>query len=68
MEIRREGDELIAQGTGQSPVSLEPLSPTLYAAPRVRAKVEFIADDRGQASAFILYQGGQETRGTRLDE
>jgi glc operon protein GlcG len=63
--VRRSGDTLMAQPSGQPEASvLEPLSQTRFQVRGVGAEVEFVTDEAGVMN-LVLYQGGQEMRARR---
>jgi D-alanyl-D-alanine carboxypeptidase len=67
MDVRREGDELVCQATGQPSFQLHPESAYRYFVKEFPAEIEFVPGDDGHAKALVLYQGGQETRAERMD-
>ena len=64
--IRREGDELWAQATGQQDALIHPQSETLFFHDLVEAELEFQLDAAGRVTGFVFRQGGQEMEATRL--
>jgi CubicO group peptidase (beta-lactamase class C family) len=60
-----EGSQLMTQGTGEPKVPVYPESQTKFFLKVVDAEVEFVTDDKGQASTVILHQGGQDHKGIR---
>ena len=67
LELRREGDRLISQATGQGPVELFPSSIHRYFLRVVPAELEIVPGPDGRAEAVVLYQGGQEIRAARVE-
>ncbi len=65
LTITLEGGQLMSQGTGQEKLPIFPESPTKFFLKVVDAQIEFFTDDKGQTSALILHQDGQEIRATR---
>ncbi|MFZ0391401.1 MAG: serine hydrolase, partial [Calditrichia bacterium] len=58
VEIRRRGDRLFTQITGQPEFELFPRSETEYFLKVVKADVEFILNDAGEVTALVINQGG----------
>lgn len=67
MEIRREGDSLITQATGQPGFEIYPASMRRYFVKDFPAEIEFFPGADGRAEAIVLYQGGREIRAERVD-
>ena len=63
----REGETLYTQLTGQSPLEVEPVSNTRFRVLAVAAEFEFEME-ADEVTGAILYQNGQETHATRLDD
>lgn len=59
MEVRREGDKLIAQATAQIAVEIFPESETSFFYTIVDAQLEFRIGADGKADQVTLYQAGQ---------
>jgi serine-type D-Ala-D-Ala carboxypeptidase/endopeptidase len=62
--VRRSGDSLAAQPTGQSEAVLEPRSHTRFEVRGVPVVVEFVTDESGVVN-MALYQGDQEITARR---
>jgi D-alanyl-D-alanine carboxypeptidase len=67
LTVRREGDRLISQATGQPPFELHPSSLTRYFVREFPAEIEFIQGDDGRAAQIVLHQGGQEIPALRVE-
>ena len=67
IEITRDGDQLSAQATGQPRFPIFPESPTRFFLKVVDAVIEFQGAEDGTADSLVLYQGGQEIPGQRVD-
>ncbi|MEM6796718.1 MAG: serine hydrolase, partial [Acidobacteriota bacterium] len=65
LEIRREGDRLISQATGQGSLELYPASVHRYFVREVEAELEFEPGPDGRAQAVTLFQAGREIRAER---
>jgi len=65
IEVTLEGNQLMAQATGQQKNRLYPESETMYFLKVVDAQVEFKKDSIGNIEKLILYQGGQVLNGIR---
>ncbi len=65
IHISLEGDQLMAQATGQGKFPIYPESPTLFYYEVVAAKIEFFVGNPEEEDYLILYQGGQEIKGVK---
>ena len=65
LTITLNGDQLTAQGTGEPAFPLFAESQTKFFLTVVDAQVEFLADEKGQISHMMLYQGGQTIKGVK---
>ncbi len=63
--VKLDGNQLIAQGSGQPPFPIFPESPTKFFLTVVDAQIEFVADEKGQISHMMLHQGGQAIKGVK---
>jgi D-alanyl-D-alanine-carboxypeptidase/D-alanyl-D-alanine-endopeptidase len=61
LTVRREGGQLTAQLSGQSPLPIFPSSETEFFLKAVDAQVSFALDASGRASKVVLHQGGHDT-------
>jgi hypothetical protein len=57
--IRKDGEKLLGQATGQSEFQLFAESPSKFFLKVVDAKVEFVKDADGKVSHLVLYQNGE---------
>lgn len=57
--ITRHGDQLKAQGTGQTACPIYPESKTEFFSKAVNAQFSFVTNAKGNASKLVLHQGGQ---------
>ncbi|MCW8849474.1 MAG: serine hydrolase [Melioribacteraceae bacterium] len=67
LSITKEENQLYSQATGQAKFPIFPETEKLFYLKVVAAKIEFIMDDSGQTSSLILYQGGREIPGKRVE-
>lgn len=58
LTISREGDQLMAQATGQPQLTLFAESETTFFPKVVDLKITFVKDDTGKVTHLILHQGG----------
>lgn len=58
LTISREGDQLMAQATGQPQLALFAESETTFFPKVVDLKITFVKDDTGKVTHLILHQGG----------
>ena len=63
----REGNRLFTQATGQPKFEVFAESETKFFLKVVDAQVEFVSDPDGKINSMILYQGGQEIKGKRIE-
>jgi D-alanyl-D-alanine carboxypeptidase len=66
LNIRREGQEMIAQATGQGPIGIKATSPTELFSEQVGARIVFEME-AGKAKSLTLFQGGAEMPAKRVD-
>lgn len=66
--VTKDGDQLMAQITGQSKFPVYPESKTKFFLKVVEAQIEFIANDEGEYNTLKLYQSGQVLEGQRVEE
>lgn len=59
LAIRREGDRLITQATGQGEVEIFPESETVFFPKEIEAKLVFFKDESGKVTHLILKQNGE---------
>ena len=63
--VTLEENQLITQATGQPKVPIFPESETMFFPKVVDAAIEFIRNEKGEATAMILHQGGQDMKGEK---
>lgn len=68
MTIRRDGERMIGQLTGQPSVEIFAESPTTFFLKVVDAQLTFTVDAEGRGTAVTLHQNGQNTTAPRLAE
>ncbi len=66
LTVRRQGEGLTIQGSGQSEIAASAVSPTEIFAPLVGARLVFELEG-GKAKSLTLYQGGEAQTGKRVD-
>ncbi len=59
LTVRREGDRLITQATGQDPIEIFPESETKFFPKVMEAKITFGKDESGKVTHLILQQNGE---------
>ena len=67
VNVKLEGDTLIARLTGQAPYEIFPESEDHFIWKVVDAQIEFVNDGSGKAPSAVLHQGGRDTPMTRVD-
>jgi beta-lactamase regulating signal transducer with metallopeptidase domain len=67
MTVTRSGKQLSAQLSGQSPFEIYPSATTEFFYKAVKAKISFLPDGAGQATALILHQHGADMTMPRID-
>lgn len=67
MTVKRDGDHLVMQMTGQGPVPHFPQSDTEYFAKIIDATISFVLNAQGHTTALVLHQGGRDRTMPRID-
>ena len=67
LTIKRQGDTLVAQLTGQPALRMRPTSPTEFAWVAANARIEFELDENGHVTGGTHHQGGQQLAVKRMD-
>ena len=65
IEITREGEQLMAQATGQERFPVYPSGDDIFYFEVVEAELHFTRDDAGAISGLVLHQGGREMPATK---
>jgi CubicO group peptidase (beta-lactamase class C family) len=63
--VRREGDHLFAQATGQPKFEIFPLAENRFFLKVVDAEIEFLRGPDGKVSGLVLHQNGRDMPGKR---
>ena len=66
--IRREGDRLMAQVTGQSFLELFPESETDFFYKIVDAQITFVKDAQGRVTGLVLHQNGLDQKARKMEQ
>jgi hypothetical protein len=66
LDIRRKGNDLFAQATGQTELPIFPRSDTEYFYKAVEAQLTFVKDSTGKIASLILHQGGRNMPGQKI--
>jgi CubicO group peptidase (beta-lactamase class C family) len=66
LTVRREGDQLITQATGQGEVPIYPESRNEFFLKVVDAQLSFVQSAGGEVTALILHQGGRDMPAKRI--
>ncbi|MGH9469167.1 MAG: serine hydrolase [Terriglobia bacterium] len=64
--IRREGDQLTEQLTGQPAWPIFPASPSEFFLKIVDAQLSFVEDSSGQVTGLVLHQNGRDLPGKKI--
>ena len=67
MTVTREGNQLLARLTGQSPIPIYPESSTEFFVKVVDAQISFITDASGRAASLMLHQNNRDMPMQRID-
>jgi len=67
MHITRQADQLSAQMTGQLPHEIYPSSPTEFFFKVVKARIDFVREGAGPATALVIHQNGVEQTMPRIE-
>ncbi|MCW5979400.1 MAG: serine hydrolase [Bryobacteraceae bacterium] len=65
--IRRDGDKLMAQPTGQSELEIFAESETKFFVKVVDAQITFVKDEEGRVTGLILHQGGRDQPAKKIE-
>lgn len=65
LEVKRDGEKMVAVGTGQPAIDILPLSDTVFFSNTVDAELHFEKNADGVVQ-LVLHQGGQKMPGKRL--
>jgi hypothetical protein len=66
--VKREGNSLTAQVTGQSVKHLRPESQTLFRVKDAPVTIEFKTDESGAVTGMVMSQGGRPLQGRRVNQ
>ncbi|HXW56700.1 MAG TPA: serine hydrolase [Candidatus Cybelea sp.] len=67
LKVRREGDRLIAQATGQEQIEIFPEDDHNFFAKVVDARITFVKNGQGRVTELVLHQGGRDQHAPRVD-
>lgn len=67
MHITRKGEQLSSQMTGQLSVDIYPSSATEFFYKVVKARIDFVTEGTGPATALVIHQNGAEHTMSRID-
>ena len=65
LNVRLEGEQLITKATGQGDLKIYPESETLFFTKDIDAEIEFVKNEKGEATHLVLHQNGHDTKGVR---
>jgi D-alanyl-D-alanine carboxypeptidase len=60
LTVRRDGNRIVTQATGQQEVEIYPKSEMEYFLKVVDAQISFVKDQAGAVSSLVLHQGGRD--------
>lgn len=66
LTVRRDGNRILTQATGQTEVEIYPKSETEYFLKVVDAQITFVKDDAGTVNSLVLHQGGRDMPAKRI--
>ena len=67
LTVRREGDRIMTQATGQDPIEIFPESDLEYFVKAFDAQISFRRDDSGKVTSLVLHQNGRDVPARRID-
>jgi serine-type D-Ala-D-Ala carboxypeptidase/endopeptidase len=67
LTVRREGDRITTQATGQDAVEMFPESDLEYFVKAFDAQISFRRDDSGKVTGLVLHQNGRDVSARRID-
>jgi CubicO group peptidase (beta-lactamase class C family) len=65
--VRREGDRVVTQATGQEAFEIFPESDLAYFVKAFDAQISFRQDDRGKVTGLVLHQNGRDIDARRIE-
>ena len=68
MSVSRDGAKLFSQLTGQRPIEIFAASETEFFPKVIPARIKFVVDNYGRATALVLHQGGRDIHAPRMDD
>lgn len=66
LTIRRNGDQLTAQGTGQPAAPIFAASRDLFFLKVIHAEISFVRDEHGEVTGLVLHQGDRQNAANRI--
>lgn len=63
-----EGDQLITEVTGQTPIRIHPESDTRFTASVVGAEIDFVRAPHGNVTGLVLHQGGRNVQARKISD
>ncbi|MGH8317461.1 MAG: serine hydrolase [Steroidobacteraceae bacterium] len=66
LTVRQQGDQLIAQATGQGSLPIFPASQTEFFFKLVDAQLTFVEDSQGRVTGLVLHQNGRDRPAKRI--
>jgi CubicO group peptidase (beta-lactamase class C family) len=67
LTVRREGDRVVTQATGQEAFEIFPESDLAYFVKAFDAQISFRQDDRGKVTGLVLHQNGRDIDARRIE-
>jgi len=67
LTVRRVGDRIVTEATGQDAVEIFPESDLEYFVKAFDAQISFRRDDGGKVTGLVLHQNGRDVPGKRID-
>ena len=68
MSVSREGAKLFAELDRQGRIEIFPASATEFFPKVSAARIKFLVDERGRATALVLHQAGRDVQAPRVDD
>lgn len=66
LTVRRRGNQIFTQATGQQEVEIYPKSETEYFLKVVDAQISFVKDTNGKVTGLVLHQNGRDLPGPKI--
>ena len=67
LTVRREGDRIMTQATGQDAIEIFPESDLEFFVKAFDAQISFRRDDSGKVTSLVLHQNGRDVQARKIE-